>query len=49
MAEAAISRYDHFRWQTALPQRLVEYEIIVTAREWSVLFGWFFRSCIRSA
>jgi 4-carboxymuconolactone decarboxylase len=41
MAEGMISLYNHFRWKTALPQRLVEFGILVTAREWSVPYEWF--------
>jgi 4-carboxymuconolactone decarboxylase len=41
MAEGMISLYNHFRWKTALPQRLVELGILITAREWSVPYEWF--------
>jgi 4-carboxymuconolactone decarboxylase len=41
MAEGMMSLYNHFRWKTALPQRLVELGILVTAREWSVPYEWF--------
>jgi hypothetical protein len=40
MAEGMLSLYNHFRRKTALPQRLVELGILITAREWSVPYEW---------
>jgi 4-carboxymuconolactone decarboxylase len=41
MAEGMVALYNHFRRNTRLPQRLVEFGILITAREWSAQYEWF--------
>lgn len=40
MAAGMLDLYNHFRWRSALPARLVELGILVTAREWSAGYEW---------
>jgi 4-carboxymuconolactone decarboxylase len=41
MAEGMFTLYNHFRWNTKLPQRLVEFGILIASREWNAQFEWF--------
>lgn len=41
MAAGMMELYNHFRWRSALPTRLVELGILVTAREWPSAYEWY--------
>jgi 4-carboxymuconolactone decarboxylase len=41
MAEGMIGLYNHFRWNSALPTRLVELAIMMTARQWPAPYEWY--------
>jgi len=41
MATAMVDLYNYFRWKSALPNRIVELGILITAREWDASYEWY--------
>ncbi len=41
MSVSMVELYNYFRWKSALPTRLVELGILITAREWNAPYEWY--------
>ena len=41
MAEGMVNLYNYFRWKTVLPPSLMEFGVLITAREWSSQYEWY--------
>jgi 4-carboxymuconolactone decarboxylase len=41
MAAGMVDLYNYFRWKSALPNRIVELGILITAREWDAPYEWY--------